>query len=90
MWFEQDHSQELLTPAIFDGGVNSFHTRVPSPDFFLAEYIDAYLPPVQAKPNKYDLMNDSNDDFSQHQEDFFSQLDFEDIIDPEQYSGRRR
>ena len=89
MLFEQDHSQELLTPAIFDGGVNPYHTNVPSPDFFLVDYIDAFLPPVQAKTDKHDLMNDSNDDFSQHQEDFFSSLDFEDI-DPAIYAGRTR
>jgi hypothetical protein len=86
MLFEQYHSQDLLTPSINDGGVNKLNSSLSSLDFYLLEDIDAYLSPIQPKTNKNDLINVSNNDNSQHQEDIFSDFDFSEFNDLEEKS----
>jgi len=72
MLFEQYHSQDLLTPSINDGGVSKLNSSLTSLDFYLLDDIDAYLAPIQSKQTKNDLINNSFNDNSQHQEeDFF-------------------
>jgi len=71
MLFEHYHPQDLLTPSINDGGVNKLNSSLTSLDFYLLDDIDAYLPLVQSNKNKNDLINDSDNDNSQHQEEFF-------------------
>jgi len=79
MLFEQYLSQDLLTPSLNDGGVNKLNSSLTALDFYLLDDIDAYLPPVQSKKNKTDLINHSINDNNQHQEDFFSNFDFPDL-----------
>jgi hypothetical protein len=79
MFHEQYHPQDLLTPAINDGGVNKLNSSLTSLDFYLLDDIDAYLPLVQSKKNKNDLINDSNNDNSQHEEELFPEFDFLDF-----------
>jgi hypothetical protein len=86
MLFEQYPSQDLLTPSINDGGVNKLNSSLTALDFYLLDDIDAYLPPVQSKKNKNDLINDSINDNNQHQEDFFSNFDFPDLDEFEEKS----
>jgi hypothetical protein len=90
MLFEQYHSQDLLTPSINDGGVNKLNSSLSSLDFYLLEDIDAYLSPIQPKTNTNDLINVSNNDNSQHQEDIFSDFDFSEFNDLEEKSGRKK
>jgi hypothetical protein len=90
MLFEQYYSQDLLTPSINDGGVNKLNSSLPSLDFYLLEDIDAYLPPIQSKTNTNDLINDSNNDNSQYQDDLFSDFDFSELNDLEEKSGRNK
>jgi len=80
MLSEQYHPQDLLTPSIHDGGVNKLNSSLTSLDFYLLDDINAYLfPSVQSKKNKNDLINDSNNDNSQHQEGLFDDFDFGDL-----------
>jgi len=80
MLFEQHQSQDLLTPSINDGGVHKLSSSLTSLDFYLLDDIEAYLPPpVQSKTDKHDLINDTNDDYSQHSEDLFAGFDFSDF-----------
>lgn len=77
MLFEQYQSQDLLTPSINDGGVHKLSSSLTSLDFYLLDDIEAYLsPPVQSKTDKHDIINDFNDDHSQHHEDLFAGFDF--------------
>jgi len=79
MLFEQYHPQDLLTPSINDGGVNKLNSSLTSLDFYLLDDIDAYLSPIQSKKSRNDLINDSINDNSQLQEEFFSDFDFSDL-----------
>jgi hypothetical protein len=88
MFHEQYHPQDLLTPAINDGGVNKLNSSLTSLDFYLLDDIDAYLPLVQSKKNKNDLINDSNNDNSQHEEELFPEFDFLDFDGSEEKSGK--
>ena len=90
MLFEQYPCQDLLTPSINDGGVNKLNSSLTSLDFYLLDDIDAYLPLIQSKPNKNDLINDSNNDNSQHQEDLLADFDFSDFNDFEENSGKKK
>jgi len=88
MLFEQYHPQDLLAPSINDGGVNKLDSSLTSLDFYLLDDIDAYLAPIQFKQSKNDLINDSLNDNSQHQEEeeFFSDFDFSDLNNFEEKS----
>ena len=93
MLFEQYSSQDLLTPSINDGGLSKLNSSLSSLDFYLLDDINAYLSPplAQSKPNSIGLNNNSLDENSQyHQdaEDFFSHLDFSDIQNFEEKSGK--
>jgi len=79
MLFEHYLSQDIMTPAIIDGGVNKLNFSLTSLDFYLLDDINAYLTPIQTKKNKHDLINESKIDNSQHQEEVFSDLDFPDF-----------
>lgn len=80
MLFEQHHSQDLLTPAINDGGVHKLNSSLTSLDFYLLDDIDAYLPSLQSKTNKNDdLINDSLINNSQHHDDLLANFDFSDF-----------
>jgi len=79
MLFEPYHPQDLLTPTINDGGVNKLNSSLTSLDFYLLDDIDAYLAPIKSKKTKNDLINDNNNDNSQHQEEIFSDFDFSDF-----------
>jgi len=81
MLFEQYHSQDLLIPSINDGGINKLDSSLTSLDFYLLDDIDAYLSSIPSKQTKNDLINDSINDNSQYQEEFFffSDLDFSDL-----------
>jgi len=86
MFHEQYHPQDLLTPAINDGGVNKLNSSLTSLDFYLLDDIDAYLPLVQSKKKKNDLINDSNNDNSQPEEELFPEFDFLDFDNFEEKS----
>jgi len=87
MLFEQYHPQDLLTPSINDGGVNKLKSSLTSLDFYLLDDIDAYLAPIQSKKTTNDLINNSINDNSQHQdEDFFADFDFSDLNNFEEKS----
>jgi hypothetical protein len=86
MFHEQYYPQDLLTPAINDGGVNKLNSSLTSLDFYLLDDIDAYLPLVQSKKTKNDLINDSNNDNSQHEEELFPEFDFLDFDNSEEKS----
>jgi hypothetical protein len=90
MLFEQFHCQDLLTPSINDGGVNKLNSSLTALDFYLLDDIDAYLPPVESKKNKNDLINDSDNDNNQHQEEYFSDFDLNDLKDFEEKSGKEK
>lgn len=90
MLFEQFHSQDLLAPPINEGGVNKLNSSLTSLDFYLLDDIDAYLTPIQTKHNKDDLINDSTNNDSQHQEDFFADFDFSGLNDFDENSGRKK
>jgi hypothetical protein len=77
MLFEQYHSQDLLTPSINDGGVNKLNSSLTSLDFYLLDDIDAYLSLPSSKKITHDLINDSINDNSQYQEEFFPDFDFD-------------
>jgi hypothetical protein len=79
MLFEQYHPQDLLTPSINDGGINKLDSSLTSLDFYLLDDIDAYLSPIESKKTKNYLINDSTNDNSQFQEEFFSNLDLSDF-----------
>jgi len=79
MLFEQHQPQDLLTPTIHDGGVHKLNSSLTSLDFYLLDDIDAYLPSIHSEAAKNDLINNSFNDNSQHQEDFFSDFDFPDL-----------
>lgn len=86
MLFEQ-FPQDLLTPSINDGGVNKLSSSLTSLDFYLLDDIDAYLPSIQTKQTKHDLINDSSNDNSQYLEDFLPDFDFIDIANFDEKSG---
>jgi len=86
MLFEQYPSQDLLTPSINDGGVNKLNSSLTSLDFYLLDDIEAYLPPVQIKSSKTNFINDSINENSQDQDDFFADLDFSDFENFEEKS----
>ncbi|CAF0988255.1 unnamed protein product [Rotaria sp. Silwood1] len=76
MLYEQYQSQDLLTPSIGDDGINKLNSSLTSLDFYLLDDIDIYLSPVQStKAIHNDIINDSLNDNSQHQEEFFSDFD---------------
>lgn len=86
MLFEQQYSQELLTPTINDGGVHDLKSSLSSFDFYLLDDINVYLSPVQAKATTNDLNNDSKSNNSQHQEELFSDLDLIELNEFEEKS----
>lgn len=88
MLFDQYPPQDLLTPSINDGGVNKLNSSLSSLDFYLLDDIDAYLLPIQSKPNKNDLKNDSIFENSQHQEQdtFFPDFDLSEFSNLEEKS----
>ena len=88
MLFEQYPPQNLLTPSINDGGVNKLKSSLTSLDFYLLDDIDAYLSPIHSNANTNDLNNDSLNEKSQHQDDFFPDFDFSDINNLEEKSGK--
>ena len=88
MLFEQYQSQDLLTPSINDGGVNKLNSSLTSLDFYLLDDIDAYLSPIQSKPTKNDLINDSTNNNSQHQDDYFLDFDFADMENFDETSSK--
>jgi hypothetical protein len=88
MLFEQYPPQDLLTPSINDGGINKLKSSLTSLDFYLLDDIDAYLSPIHSNTNKNDLNNDSFNENSQPQEDFFPDFDFSDINNLEEKSGK--
>jgi hypothetical protein len=77
MLFEQHPLSDLLTPTINDGGVNKLSSSLTSLDFYLLDDIDTYLPSIQTKKTKNDLINDSSNDNSQYQEDLLLDFDFD-------------
>jgi hypothetical protein len=86
MLFEQYPPQDLLTPSINDGGINKLKSSLTSLDFYLLDDIDAYLSPIHSNTNTNDLNNDSLNENSQPQEDFFPDFDFSDINNLEEKS----
>jgi hypothetical protein len=81
MLFEQYQPQDILAPAINDGGVNKLKSSLTSLDFYLLDDIAAYLSPVHTKKTKNDLINDNNNDNNQLYEEFFSNFDLSDLHD---------
>lgn len=88
MQFEQYPLQDFWTPSSDEDGVQQLSSSLTSLDFYLLDNIDAYLSSVQPKTSKNDLINDSLNDNSVHQEDFFLDFDFGDINDFEETSGK--
>ena len=87
MLYEQYPPQDLLTPSIGDDGVNKLKSSFTSLDFYLLDDIDVYLSPNQsAKANDKEIINDSLNDNSQHQEEFFSDFDLVNFNDFEEKS----
>jgi hypothetical protein len=86
MLFEQYPPQDLLIPSINDGGINKLKSSLTSLDFYLLDDIDAYLSPIHSNTNTNDLNNDSLNENSQPQEDFFPDFDFSDINNLEEKS----
>jgi vacuolar-type H+-ATPase subunit I/STV1 len=87
MLYEQYQPQDLLTPSIGDDGINKLNSSLTSLDFYLLDDIDTYLSPVQStKAIHNDIINDSLNDNSQHQEDFFSDFDLVNFDDFEEKS----
>ncbi|CAF2643557.1 unnamed protein product [Rotaria sp. Silwood2] len=87
MLYEQYHHQDLLTPSIGDDGVNKLNSSLTSLDFYLLDDIDVYLSPIQStKAVHKDLIDDSLNDNSQHQEEFFSNFDLVNFNDFEENS----
>jgi hypothetical protein len=86
MLFDQYHPQDLLTSSIDDGGVQKLNSSLTSLDFYLLDDINIYLPSLESKATKNDLINDSFNDNSQHQEELFSDFDFAEFNDFEETS----
>jgi len=86
MLSEPYYPQDLLTPSINDGGVNKLNSSLTSLDFYLLEDIDAYLSPIHSNKTKHDIINDTTNDNSEHQEELFPDFDFSDIHNFEESS----
>ncbi|CAF3438184.1 unnamed protein product [Rotaria socialis] len=80
MLFEQYHPQDLLTPSVNNDGVPKLDSSLTSLDFYLLDDIDLYLNSVSSiKATNNDLINDSIHDISPHPEDFFFDIDFDNL-----------
>lgn len=86
MLYEQYHPPDLTTPSIDDDGVQKLHSSLTSLDFYLLDDIDIYLSSVQTKAAKNDLINDSFNDYTQHQEELLADFDFADLTSFEETS----
>lgn len=91
MLYEQYHpSQDLLTPSFIDDGVHKLESSLTSLDFYLLDDIDIYLdsiPPIKGMNDG--LINDSIHDNSQHQNDFFADIIFEEFDASDEKSGKQ-
>ena len=88
MPFEHHPFQDMLTPFINDGGVHLLNPSLTALDFLLLDDIDAYLTPFHPKTDKQDIISDSNNDYSEHQEAFAASIDFDDIATVTEKSGK--
>ena len=91
MLYEQYHPQDPLAPSTIEDGAHKLDSTLTALDFYLLDDIDVYLNSIQpTKAVNIDLINDSENDNSQHHDELFSDFDFDNLTPFDEQSGKNK